>query len=224
MTEPLIKFENVVFRYASNTKNTLEDINFTIDDGEYISITGTSGSGKSTLLSILGLMNKPSQGNYSISGIDTQNLTNNSLAAIKNREIGFIFQNFNLLSHLTVFDNVALPLTYNNSVKRNEYKAKVQAVLKQVSMEGFINKKPNQLSGGQQQRVAIARALINKPSLILADEPTGNLDSNNSQLVYELLEKLNILHGNTICLITHDENYAKKAKRRLHIHDGKLID
>ena len=223
MTKPLITFENVSFKYSSNTKNTLEGVNFTVNEGDYIAITGTSGSGKSTLLSILGLMNKPSNGSYLISGINTQDLTNDSIATVKNREIGFIFQNFNLLSHLTVFDNVALPLTYNSTVKRNEYKIKVQEALRQVSMEDFANKKPNQLSGGQQQRVAIARALINEPSIILADEPTGNLDSNNSQLVYELLEQLNE-QGNTICLITHDENYAKHAKRRLRMHDGKLID
>lgn len=223
MTKPLIAFENVSFKYASNTKNTLEDVNFTVNKGDYVAITGTSGSGKSTLLSILGLMNKPSNGNYLISDINTQDLTNDSIATVKNREIGFVFQNFNLLSHLTIFDNVALPLTYNSSVKRSEYKAKVQEALKRVSMEEFLNKKPNQLSGGQQQRVAIARALINQPSIILADEPTGNLDSNNSQLVYELLEQLNE-QGNTICLITHDETYAKYAKRRLRMHDGKLID
>lgn len=213
MTKPLIVFENVSFKYASNTKNTLEGVSFTVDKGDYIAITGTSGSGKSTLLSILGLMNKPSNGNYLISDINTQDLTNDSIATVKNREIGFVFQNFNLLSHLTIFDNVALPLTYNSSVKRSEYKTKVQEALKRVSMEDFLNKKPNQLSGGQQQRVAIARALINEPSIILADEPTGNLDSSNSQLVYELLEQLNE-QGNTICLITHDENYAKHAKRR----------
>lgn len=223
MIEPLIAFENVTFKYPSNTKNTLEGVNFTVKKGDYIAITGTSGSGKSTLLSILGLMNKPSNGNYLLSGINTQDLTSDSIATVKNREIGFVFQNFNLLSHLTIFDNVALPLTYNNTVKRSEYKAKVQEALKRVAMEDFLNKKPNQLSGGQQQRVAIARALINQPSIILADEPTGNLDSNNSQLVYALLEQLNE-QGNTICLITHDDNYAKHAQRRLQMLDGKLID
>lgn len=221
MSEVLIQFENASFKYKGNSENTLENINFSINKGEYIAITGTSGSGKSTLLSLLGLMNKVSTGSYLISGINTQNLTKDSVAAIKNREIGFIFQNFNLLSHMSVFDNVALPLTYNSSVKRSEYKDKVQEALRKVSMESFIYKKPNQLSGGQQQRIAIARALINKPSVILADEPTGNLDSSNSQLVYELLEQLN-MDGNTICLITHDESYAKKAKRRLHMRDGKL--
>ncbi|CAM3992644.1 MULTISPECIES: ABC transporter ATP-binding protein [Pseudoalteromonas] len=223
MSKSLIVLENVSFKYSGNTKNTLEDVNFIVNKGDYIAITGTSGSGKSTLLSILGLMNKPSNGNYLISGINTQELTNDSIATVKNREVGFVFQNFNLLSHLTVFDNVALPLTYNNTVKRSEYKTKVKEALKRVAMEDFLNKKPNQLSGGQQQRVAIARALINQPSIILADEPTGNLDSDNSQLVYELLEQLNE-QGNTICLITHDENYAKNAKCRFRMHDGKLID
>lgn len=221
MDYPLIEFNNVFYQYPNTKVNTLKSINFKINSGDYIAITGTSGSGKSTLLSILGLLNLPSEGQYTILGTNTAELTPDAIATIKNREFGFIFQNFNLLNHLSVFDNVALPLSYNKSVSRNDYQKKVETALNKVNMLEFINTKPNQLSGGQQQRVAIARALINEPSIILADEPTGNLDSNNSDKIYQLLNKLNH-EGKTICLITHDENHAKTAKTRMYIQDGNL--
>lgn len=221
MDYPLIEFNNVFYQYPNTKVNTLKSINFKINSGDYIAISGTSGSGKSTLLSILGLLNLPSEGQYTILGTNTAELTPDAIATIKNREFGFIFQNFNLLNHLRVFDNVALPLSYNKSVSRNDYQKKVETALNKVNMLEFINTKPNQLSGGQQQRVAIARALINEPSIILADEPTGNLDSNNSDKIYQLLNKLNH-EGKTICLITHDENHAKTAKTRMYIQDGNL--
>ncbi|PWS55821.1 ABC transporter ATP-binding protein [Pseudoalteromonas sp. meg-B1] len=221
MDYPLIEFNNVFYQYPNTKVNTLKSINFKINSGDYIAISGTSGSGKSTLLSILGLLNLPSEGQYTILGTNTAELTPDAIATIKNREFGFIFQNFNLLNHLSVFDNVALPLSYNKSVSRNDYQKKVETALNKVNMLEFINTKPNQLSGGQQQRVAIARALINEPSIILADEPTGNLDSNNSDKIYQLLNKLNH-EGKTICLITHDENHAKTAKTRMYIQDGNL--
>ncbi|MFP3351424.1 ABC transporter ATP-binding protein [Pseudoalteromonas sp. SIMBA_153] len=221
MDYPLIEFNNVFYQYPNTKVNTLKSINFKINSGDYIAITGTSGSGKSTLLSILGLLNLPSEGQYTILGTSTAELTSDAIATIKNREFGFIFQNFNLLNHLSVFDNVALPLSYNKSVSRNDYQKKVETALNKVSMLEFINAKPSQLSGGQQQRVAIARALINEPSIILADEPTGNLDSDNSDKIYQLLNKLNH-EGKTICLITHDENHAKTAKTRMYIQDGNL--
>ncbi|TMP56568.1 ABC transporter ATP-binding protein [Pseudoalteromonas sp. S1612] len=221
MDYPLIEFNNVFYQYPNTKVNTLKSINFKINSGDYIAISGTSGSGKSTLLSILGLLNLPSEGQYTILGTNTAELTPDAIATIKNREFGFIFQNFNLLNHLSVFDNVALPLSYNKSVSRHDYQKKVETALNKVNMLEFINTKPNQLSGGQQQRVAIARALINEPSIILADEPTGNLDSNNSDKIYQLLNKLNH-EGKTICLITHDENHAKTAKTRMYIQDGNL--
>lgn len=221
MDYPLIEFNNVFYQYPNTKVNTLKSINFKINSGDYIAVSGTSGSGKSTLLSILGLLNLPSEGQYTILGTNTAELTPDAIATIKNREFGFIFQNFNLLNHLSVFDNVALPLSYNKSVSRNDYQKKVETALNKVNMLEFINTKPNQLSGGQQQRVAIARALINEPSIILADEPTGNLDSNNSDKIYQLLNKLNH-EGKTICLITHDENHAKTAKTRMYIQDGNL--
>jgi len=217
----LIKLENINFRYSKTEFDTLTDINFTIGNGEYVSILGTSGSGKSTLLSILGLINRPTSGEFFLSGTATSLLTKKSVSLLKNREIGFVFQNFNLLSHLNVFDNVAIPLSYNADVARKYYADKVKHALSLVEMDGFKNRYPDQLSGGQQQRVAIARALVNSPSLILADEPTGNLDSKTSK---QVLDVLNALHqmGKTICLITHDNNYAKYATRTVTIRDGSL--
>jgi len=217
----LLEMNSVNFKYPKTEINVLTNINFTINAGDYIAIVGTSGSGKSTLLSMLGLLNKPTSGDYKILGKSTNNLTERSIALLKNHEIGFVFQNFNLLSHLNVFDNVALPLTYNKHISRVEYRAKVLSALSQVGMETYIDRLPDQLSGGQQQRIAIARALVNEPSLILADEPTGNLDSTNSAQVFDLLKALNIT-GKTICLITHDIEYARKAKQQWLIKDGCL--
>ena len=219
----MISIENLCFRYPNTETNVLNDISLTIDEGDYIAIVGTSGSGKSTFLSILGLLNKPSTGDYLIAGKNILNLTNKSLSLLKTHEIGFIFQNYNLLSHLSIFHNVALPLNYNSEVKRAEYRGKVIDALEKVNMSEYIDRKPDQLSGGQQQRIAIARALVNNPSLILADEPTGNLDTKNSQKVYDLLAKLNKA-GNTICLITHEIHYASKAKKLWHIEDGRLLN
>lgn len=223
MNVPMISMDNLYFRYPDTEINVLNDINLTINEGDYIAIVGTSGSGKSTFLSILGLLNKPSKGDFLIAGTNVLNLTNKSLSLLKTHEIGFIFQNFNLLSHLSILQNVALPLCYNAEVKRSEYRGKVIDALDEVNMSEYIDRKPDQLSGGQQQRIAIARALVNNPSLILADEPTGNLDTKNSQQVFDLLAKLNKA-GKTICLITHDIQYASKAKRLWHIEDGRLLN
>ncbi|GHE76773.1 ABC transporter ATP-binding protein [Thalassotalea profundi] len=222
MNAKLITVNNLSFRYPKAENDTLKGVSFEVNKGDYIAIVGTSGSGKSTLLSILGLLNKPTTGSYQILGTNTTKLTNNSLSLLKNNEIGFIFQNFNLLSQLTVYDNVALPLTYNPLIKRGDYKEKVYKALAYVNMEDYGKRLPEQLSGGQQQRIAIARALVNEPSLILADEPTGNLDSSNSQQVFELLGRLNN-DGNTICLITHDMEYAKKAQQQWIMSDGQLV-
>lgn len=221
MEKPLIEIQNVSFRYPKTSKDVLSTVHLQVNKGDYLAIVGTSGSGKSTLLSILGLINQPTEGQYLILGTDTARLTNRSVAQLKNREIGFVFQNFNLLSHLKVFDNVALPLSYNPQTKRRDYRQKVMVALSAVGMADFAHRHPDELSGGQQQRVAIARALVNEPSLILADEPTGNLDSTTSQQIFALLETLN-KQGKTICLITHDMAYARKAKRLCHIQDGVL--
>jgi putative ABC transport system ATP-binding protein len=217
----LIKLQNLHYQYPKAETNALSDINLSIDSGDYLAILGTSGSGKSTLLSILGLINRPTKGEYFLLGTATSALTKNSVALLKNREIGFIFQNFNLLNHLDVFNNVALPLSYNSAIPRKKYAELVEQALLLVGMEKFEARFPDQLSGGQQQRVAIARALVNSPSLILADEPTGNLDSKTSDQIFAVLDELHN-KGKTICLITHDTNYAKRAKRRLNMIDGFL--
>ncbi|GAA0376143.1 ABC transporter ATP-binding protein [Bowmanella denitrificans] len=221
METPLIQIHNLSFRYPKASQDVLNNIELQINQGDYLAIVGTSGSGKSTLLSILGLINPPSQGQYRILGKDTTRLTARSVAQLKNREIGFVFQNFNLLSHLKVCDNVALPLSYNPQIRRRDYRQKVQAALSAVGMQDYARRYPDELSGGQQQRVAIARALVNEPSLILADEPTGNLDSATSEQIFALLQSLN-QQGKTICLITHDMDYARQAKRLCRIQDGAL--
>ncbi len=221
MTSSLMQINNLNYCFPKAATNTLKNITMSINKGEYLSIVGTSGSGKSTLLSILGLINQPSSGEYLILGRNTTNLTNKSISLIKNNEIGFIFQNFNLLNQFSVYDNVALPLSYNPAIKRNEYKEKVISALSLVNMSNFQDRMPGQLSGGQQQRIAIARALVNSPSIILADEPTGNLDSENSRQVFELIKKLNKT-GITICLITHDINYAEQADTVFEMQDGEL--
>jgi putative ABC transport system ATP-binding protein len=217
----LIKLEDIHYQYPKAQTNALTNINLSIESGDYLAITGTSGSGKSTLLSILGLITKPTKGEYALLNTATSQLTKNSIALLKNREIGFIFQNFNLLNHLNVFDNVALPLSYNSDIPRKKYSELVGQALLLVGMEEFEARFPDQLSGGQQQRVAIARALVNSPSLILADEPTGNLDSKTSEQIFAVLDELHN-KGKTICLITHDTNYAMRAKRRVNMIDGFL--
>ncbi|WP_032097070.1 MULTISPECIES: ABC transporter ATP-binding protein [unclassified Alteromonas] len=217
----LIQFKSLDFVYPHSTVPALSGVNMTISEGDYVAIVGTSGSGKSTLLSILGLINEPTSGKYLLLDTNVTDLTQQSVAKLKNAEIGLIFQNFNLLGHLTVYQNVCLPLTYNASVSRKEYREKVVSVLKLVGMEDYLKRYPRELSGGQQQRIAIARAMVNDPSLILADEPTGNLDTSNAEIIFDILESLNKA-GKTICLITHDIQFAKRAKVQYTIQDGKL--
>ena len=218
----IILFEEVNYCYQNTTQLALNNVSFSLMEGDYTAIVGTSGSGKSTLMSIIGLINSPSSGHYYLFDTNVAQITERSKAKLKNQEIGLIFQNFNLLGHLSVFHNVCLPLTYDANTPRKLYREKALNALRQVDMEDYIDRYPNQLSGGQQQRIAIARAIVNEPSLLLADEPTGNLDSHNAQVVFSILEKLNA-EGRTICLITHDENFALKAKRQLVIRDGMLV-
>jgi putative ABC transport system ATP-binding protein len=200
----------------------LQNINLTIQQGEYLSLSGQSGCGKSTLLSILGLLDSPNNGVFLLDGQDVSQLTRNQRAVIRSEKIGFVFQSFNLISDLTVFENVMLPLTYQAGVKRKYMEAKVAKVLEKVEMSHRKNHFPAQLSGGQQQRVAVARALVNDPSIILADEPTGNLDSKNAEAVLTLLDKLH-QEGATICMVTHDPASASRAERSLVMLDGQLI-
>jgi putative ABC transport system ATP-binding protein len=200
----------------------LSSVELAIDKGEFVSINGPSGSGKSTLLSILGLLDVPSQGEYKIDGTNTAKLDPIARAAMRNKAIGFIFQAFNLIGDLSVEENVELPLVYRGLAPA-ERKTKVAAALESVRMSHRARHLPGQLSGGQQQRVAVARAVAGDPLILLADEPTGNLDSKNGDAVMELLEELHAA-GATICMVTHNPDYAKKASRVIHLFDGRVVE
>ncbi len=223
--KPIISLKNISKTYhASNIEiKALTDINLDIMKGDYLSISGPSGCGKSTLLSLLGLLDSPTNGEYLIENVDTHNLTMDQQAELRNLHIGFVFQSFNLIDELSIFDNVALPLTYReDTLTKIEIEQRVIAALSQVEMEHRKSHKPNQLSGGQQQRVAIARALAGQPSILLVDEPTGNLDSKNGDAVMDILNNLN-KQGTTICMVTHDVRYAGHATKQIHLLDGKII-
>jgi putative ABC transport system ATP-binding protein len=220
----LIKMEGVkkVFYTDEVETHALEEIHLEIKKGTYISIAGPSGCGKSTLLSILGLLDSPTDGNYWLNGQPVAKLTISERTRIRNREIGFIFQAFNLIGDLTVYENVELPLTYRGT-SAAERKQKVQQALERVGMAHRLRHYPSQLSGGQQQRVAVARALVGDPLILMADEPTGNLDSKNGEAVMELLRDLH-RNGATICMVTHDQRYANFAERTIHLFDGRIVE
>jgi len=202
--------------------HALSGIHLEILRGEYVAISGPSGCGKSTLLSILGLLDSPTDGSYTLNGRAVQGLNLSERARIRNREIGFIFQSFNLIGDLTVFENVELPLIYRG-MKSNERRERVNAALERVGMAHRAKHLPSQLSGGQQQRVAVARAVAGQPSILLADEPTGNLDSKNGEAVMDLLRELHRA-GATICMVTHDPRYAAHADRAIHLFDGRVVE
>jgi putative ABC transport system ATP-binding protein len=212
-----------VFETDELETHALKNIDLTINAGDYVSISGPSGCGKSTLLSILGLLDMPSGGEYFIEGKNVTDLSLDEAAQIRNSKIGFIFQSFNLIDELSVFDNVALPLRYGDVVPSNDdIKKRVDECLALVDMSHRTSHKPNQLSGGQQQRIAIARALVAEPAILLVDEPTGNLDSKSGDQVMEVLEKLND-SGTTICMVTHDPRYADMATTQLKLLDGSIL-
>jgi putative ABC transport system ATP-binding protein len=223
-SQPLIKLESVkkVFYTDEVETHALDNINMEIRSGEYVAIAGPSGCGKSTLLSILGLLDTPTEGRYSLNGQLVTDLALSQRARVRNREIGFIFQSFNLIGDLTVYENVELPLTYRG-MKSSERKERVMAALERVGMAHRAKHLPSQLSGGQQQRVAVARAVGGQPSILLADEPTGNLDSKNGEAVMELLRELH-RGGATICMVTHDARYASHAERTIHLFDGRVVE
>jgi len=202
--------------------HALSGVHMEIRKGEYVSIAGPSGSGKSTLLAIIGLLDSPSDGQYILKDGPVENLDISQRAVIRNREIGFIFQSFNLIGDLTVYENVELPLTYRG-MSGSERKQRVQQALERVGMSHRTKHYPSQLSGGQQQRVAVARALAGSPSILLADEPTGNLDSHNAEAVMELLRELH-REGATICMVTHDPRFARHAERSIHLFDGRVVE
>jgi len=202
--------------------HALSDVHLDIQSGDFVTVAGPSGGGKSTLLSIMGLLDTPTEGDYHLNGHPVETLTVRERAQLRNRAIGFIFQSFNLIGDLTVFENVELPLVYRNTPSSTR-KSMVREALEQVGMEHRLNHYPSQLSGGQQQRVAVARALVGKPLILLADEPTGNLDSRSGERVMKLLGELHS-DGATICMVTHDPRYLKYAERTIHLFDGQVVD
>lgn len=221
-----ILMQSITKIFATDEMEThaLRGIDLQISSGDFVSICGPSGCGKSTLLSLLGLLDMPSGGSYQIEGKEVSGLSLSEAAFIRNEKIGFIFQSFNLIDELTVFDNIALPLRYRRqSVAKSEIEDRVMACLKTVDMTHRAGHRPNQLSGGQQQRIAIARALVGSPALLLVDEPTGNLDSRNGDAVMDMLCELNN-NGTTLCMVTHDPRYADMASRKLHLLDGRILD
>ncbi|MGB9678857.1 MAG: ABC transporter ATP-binding protein [Thermoanaerobacteraceae bacterium] len=224
MEESLIEIHNLtkIYKMGENEVRALDGINLNIKKGEFVSIIGQSGSGKTTLMNIIGCLDIKTSGDYFINGIDTSKLTDNQLAELRSREIGFIFQNFNLLQKMTSLENVELPMIYLG-MPAKERKKRAEMLLEMVGLKERMNHRPNELSGGQQQRVAIARALANNPHLILADEPTGNLDSKSGSDVLNVIKELN-KNGNTIILITHDSNIAEQAKRIIKIKDGRILE
>ncbi len=224
MTEALIHLDGVTKVFVTDDVEThaLAGIHLDLQKGEYLSIAGPSGCGKSTLLAILGLLDSPSDGTYVLNSRPVQGLKLSERARIRNREIGFIFQAFNLIGDLTVYENVELPLTYRGMAGA-ERKKRVHEALERVGMSHRVKHYPSQLSGGQQQRVAVARALAGDPSILLADEPTGNLDSANGEAVMDLLRELH-RGGSTICMVTHDPRYARYADRSIRLFDGRIVE
>jgi putative ABC transport system ATP-binding protein len=220
----VIRLRSVGKKFLTDEVEThaLSDITLDIGKGEYVSIAGPSGCGKSTLLSILGLLDSATTGEYWLNGQDVAELPDRDRARVRNREIGFIFQSFNLIGDLTVFENVELPLTYRG-MPATERRERAAAALERVGMQHRARHLPSQLSGGQQQRVAVARAVAGEPVMLLADEPTGNLDSKSGEAVIDLLAELH-QSGATICMVTHDPRYARHAQRNVHLFDGRLVE
>ncbi|SOD12986.1 ABC transporter ATP-binding protein [Pedobacter xixiisoli] len=220
MQKELITIKDIGRKYVIGTEviHALKSVSLTINEGEFVALMGPSGSGKSTLMNILGCLDTPTKGDYILNGTNVSHMTDNQLAEVRNKEIGFVFQTFNLLPRSTSLDNVALPLIYAGASKKERDK-RAQAALENVGLGNRVTHKPNELSGGQRQRVAVARALINNPSIILADEPTGNLDTKTSIEIMGLLEEIHS-KGNTIILVTHEEDIAQHAHRIVRMRDG----
>ncbi len=224
MNKSLIQLQDITRKYVMGTEtvHALRGVSFSIEKNEYVALMGPSGSGKSTLMNILGCLDTPSSGEYWLNGKDVSKMTDNELAAVRNIEIGFVFQTFNLLPRNTALENVALPLVYAG-VKKEEREARAAQVLTMVGLADRMSHRPNELSGGQRQRVAVARALVNNPSIILADEPTGNLDTKTSHEIMALFEEIH-KNGNTIILVTHEEDIAQHAKRIVRLRDGLVAE
>jgi putative ABC transport system ATP-binding protein len=223
--QAMIRLEGVtkVFYTDELETHALDGIHLDVGRGEFLSIAGPSGCGKSTLLALLGLLDAPTEGKYTLDGQDVTTLAPAARAKVRNERIGFVFQAFNLIGDLTVLQNVELPLTYRTALSTSERKAAAMHALERVGMSHRVNHHPSQLSGGQQQRVAVARALAGRPAILLADEPTGNLDSRNGEAVMNLLRELH-REGATICMVTHDPRYADYADRKVQLFDGRVVD
>lgn len=224
MNKVLINIEAITrfYHMGAETVKALRKIDLTIHQNEYVAIMGQSGSGKTTLMNILGCLDTPTSGHYFLNGKDVSKMDDNNLAEVRNKEIGFVFQTFNLLPRLTALENVMLPLVYSG-IRKEERKETAKIVLSKVGLNNRMTHKPNELSGGQRQRVAIARAMVNNPSIILADEPTGNLDSKVSDEIMQLFDEIHKL-GNTIILVTHEEDIALYAHRIIKLKDGEIED
>ena len=225
MPTPLIKIKNITkdYQIGEVTTNVLKGVSFEINDGEFVAIMGSSGSGKSTLMYVLGFLDAPTAGEYYFEGHNTLKLDDDKLAEFRSEKIGFVFQSYNLLQRTSVLDNVMLPTTYLQNCNLKEAENNAVELLKRVGLGHRLNHRPNQLSGGEQQRVAIVRALVNNPRLVLADEPTGNLDSKSGEEIMEILQSLN-KEGRTIIMVTHEQYTAECAKRIIHIKDGMVLE
>ena len=224
MTKKVIEIQGLYKDYntAAGVFPVLKDVNLTIDDGDYVAIMGPSGSGKSTFMNILGCLDRPTKGEYILDGHSIKSLSSNELAKLRNKTIGFVFQGFNLLARSTLVENVSLPLVYAEDQK--ELRTKIaKNILERMGLGNYFDSKPSQISGGQQQRVAIARALVNQPRIILADEPTGNLDSKTSDEIMKIFDELNRI-GNTIIIVTHENDIAEHASRQVRFLDGKIVE
>jgi len=224
MTKKVIEIQGLYKDYdtAAGVFPVLKDVNLAIDDGEYVAIMGPSGSGKSTFMNILGCLDRPTKGEYMLDGHSVKSLSSNELAKLRNKTIGFVFQGFNLLARSTLVENVSLPLVYAEDQK--ELRTKIaKNILERMGLGNYFDSKPSQISGGQQQRVAIARALVNQPRIILADEPTGNLDSKTSDEIMKIFDELNQI-GNTIIIVTHENDIAEHASRQVRFLDGKIVE
>lgn len=224
MAKKIIELQNLAktYKVGDTEVQALRGISYSVDEGAFVAIMGPSGSGKSTLMNIIGCLDKPTSGNYILEGEDVSTFDKNKLARIRNQKIGFVFQTFNLLSRTSALENVELPLLYSNVHTKQRHEMALHA-LESVGLKNRAHHKTNQLSGGEQQRIAIARALLNNPALILADEPTGNLDTKTSSEIMDIFTKLNVEKGITMVMVTHESDIAAYARKRIHVRDGQII-